>query len=61
MYEQGVQLIASISSAIKEKETSGAAAHENALLAAVQDMTAELRAFREVYMTVVSHEFKPSA
>jgi hypothetical protein len=47
-------LISTITNTLKEKETSGAAAHENAMLAAVQDLTAEIRAFREVFMTVVS-------
>ena len=48
-----MQLIASISAALKEKETAGAGAHENAKLAVLQDICAEIRAFREVYMAVV--------
>jgi len=49
---------ANISNASKEEETVGAGAYEDAMLALLQDLVAEIRAFREVFMTVVSHLLK---
>jgi hypothetical protein len=46
-------LFAGISAALKGKTIQGASAIENATLSAVQELTAEIRAMREVYMVVV--------
>jgi hypothetical protein len=47
-------LITSITEALADKKAAGASSSENAMLSAVQDLTAEIRAFREVYMAAVS-------
>jgi len=54
VYIQGVNLITAISSEIAKQSTSGASGAENAMLMAVRELTAEVRALREAYMVVVS-------
>jgi hypothetical protein len=54
VYLQGVNLITKISNEIKQQSTTGASSAENATIGAIHELTAEIRAFREVYMAVVS-------
>jgi hypothetical protein len=54
VYLQGVNLITKISNEIKQQSTTGASSAENAIIGAIHELTAEIRAFREVYMAVVS-------
>lgn len=54
VYIEGVTLITAISTEINKMSTSGASNAENAMLIAVRELTAEVRACREVFMAVVS-------
>jgi len=54
VYLQGVTLITNISSEMQRQSTSGASAADNAMLVAVRELTAEVRACREVFMVVHS-------
>ena len=54
VYNTGTTLITSISEELKKMSVAGASDSENAMLMAVRELTAEIRACREVFMAVVS-------
>ena len=56
VYTEGVRLIANISTEISRQSIGGASAADNAMLIAVRELTAEVRACREVFMAVVSSQ-----
>jgi hypothetical protein len=56
----GVKLMANISAELKSMSVSGASNTENAMLMAVKELTAEIKAFRECYMAAVSPVHPPS-
>lgn len=60
MYLQGIRLFSAIQQEIANTKTAGASAADNAMLSAVRDLTAEIRACREVFMALVSSS-PPSA
>jgi hypothetical protein len=54
VYNAGVTLITNISEELKKLSVPGASDSDNAMIVAVKELTAEIRACREVYMAVVS-------